>query len=357
MWKCAAYKNSITIFSNGIAPCCLISESYRKPLTEIGNREIFKDLQTGTAPPECIACTRNENNNLPSYRSMFNSAAKDNGDLQFVDVRNTNLCNLKCRSCGPQFSSQWASELGTLNRKPNKYSLDNFKSDVVKSSVHSAYFTGGEPFLNDDHWSLLQAYVDAGYSKNINLRYNTNLTTLKYKDISIVDLWLKFKSVEIQCSLDATGEPFNYLRSGTTWEKVESNLEYLQNIKNLKISIALTLSNLNLWFLSDTMSYFKNKGILVKLNILHGPDYLSISTIPDELTNIALDYLDLASEYLTPEETAIISSMIINNNTQSLFLHTLAHILLLDKIRSEKLFDLLPFGEVAKKIILNNNGQ
>jgi hypothetical protein len=41
MWKCAAYKNSVTVFPNGIAPCCLISESYRKPLTEIGNREIL----------------------------------------------------------------------------------------------------------------------------------------------------------------------------------------------------------------------------------------------------------------------------------------------------------------------------
>jgi peptide deformylase len=181
--------------------------------------------------------------------------------------------------------------------------------------------------------------------------------TLKYKDISILDLWSNFKSVSIQCSLDATGEPFNYLRSGATWEQVESNLEYLQNIKNLKISITLTLSNLNLWFLSDTMSYFKNKGILVKLNILHGPDYLSISTIPDELTKTALECVDQAANYLTPEETATISNMIINNNTQSLFLHTLAHILLLDKIRSEKLFDLLPFGEVSKKIILSNNGQ
>ena len=357
MWKCAAYKNSVTVFPNGIAPCCLISESYRKPLTEIGNREIFNDLQIGVAPPECVACTRNENNNLTSYRSMFNLTAKDNKDLQFVDIRNTNLCNLKCRSCGPHFSSQWVSELGTINPKPNKYSLDNFKADVIKSSVHTAYFTGGEPFINDDHWMLLQAYIDAGYSKNINLQYNTNLTTLKYKDILILDLWSNFKSVSIQCSLDAIGEPFNYLRSNATWEKVESNLEYLQNVKNLKISIVLTLSNLNLWFLPETMHYFKNKGILVNLNILHGPDYLSISTIPDELTNKALECLDRSAKYLTPEETATINNMIINNNTQSLFLHTLAHILLLDKIRSEKLFDLLPFREVSKKIILSNNGQ
>ena len=117
------------------------------------------------------------------------------------------------------------------------------------------------------------------------------------------------------------------------------------------------MSNLNLWFLPETMHYFKNKGILVNLNILHGPDYLSISTIPDELTNKALECLDRSAKYLTPEETATINNMIINNNTQSLFLHTLAHILLLDKIRSEKLFDLLPFREVSKKIILSNNGQ
>lgn len=357
MWKCAAYKNSVAVFSNGIAPCCLISESYRKPLTEIGNREIFNDLQIGSAPPECDACVRTENNNLPSYRTVFNLSAKDNKELQFIDIRNTNLCNLKCRSCGPQFSSQWDSELNSINRKPIKYKLDNFKSEVVKSSVHTAYFTGGEPFMNDDHWTLLQAYVDAGYSKNIKLQYNTNLTTLKYKNVSILDLWKNFKSVDIQCSLDSIGQSFNYIRSGATWETVESNLEYLQNVKNLKISISLTLSNLNLWFLPDTLSYFNNKGILVKLNVLYGPDYLSISAIPDELTDKALECASKAAEYLTPAEIKTINNMLINNHNQSLFLHTLAHILLLDKIRSEKLFDLLPFGEISKKIILKNNDQ
>ena len=31
-------------------------------------------------------------------------------EMKYMDIRFSNLCNMKCRSCGPACSSQWAQE-------------------------------------------------------------------------------------------------------------------------------------------------------------------------------------------------------------------------------------------------------
>ena len=38
------------------------------------------------------------------------------------------------------------------------------------------YFAGGEPFVQEGHYKMLQFLVDTGCSKNIELSYNTNLS-------------------------------------------------------------------------------------------------------------------------------------------------------------------------------------
>ena len=32
--------------------------------------------------------------------------------LKYLDIRFNNLCNLKCRTCGPDWSTSWANEMG-----------------------------------------------------------------------------------------------------------------------------------------------------------------------------------------------------------------------------------------------------
>jgi sulfatase maturation enzyme AslB (radical SAM superfamily) len=356
-WKCAAIDHGVTVFPDGkIGPCCQIQSDYLKPIDELRNPHRFADLKTEYPPPACEKCIGDEEHNLPSYRNMFNQLEKTTTGLQFVDIRNINHCNLKCRYCGPHFSSSWAKELGEPTTRYQD--IEQYKDVLITDDLHWMYFTGGEPLINPEHWTLLQELIDSNRAGNISLRYNTNLTTIKYKDVDIINLWSHFKSVEVLCSIDAIGDPLEYIRSGCEWAKIENNLQaLLQSTNNSKITVKFTpvLSILNIWFIAELFDYAKKYHIPVNLTVLTGPDYLALDVIPDQLKEQALSQLDAIKQHLTSTMFEYISKLIQNNINNCLFNHTINHTLLLDNNRNEKLFNLLPFKEIARDQLLKNH--
>lgn len=352
-WTCAAIDHGVTFYSNGkIAPCCLISHTYRKDITDIGNQP-FADLKTDIAPAECQVCVQAEQNNIPSYRQNFNNKKSNKPGYQFIDIRNTNFCNYKCRSCCTDNSSQWAAEQGLI-QPIIKHDILEYKKYIINSSVQSIYYTGGEPFINGEHWELLEEMASTGYSQQISLMYNTNMSTLKFKDKNILDLWANFKSVTLMASIDAVGPTFDYIRSGGEWKTVEQNLIQLKNFqqqyKNLKIKISTTVSILNIWFVAELLEYFTDYE--VTLTDLYYPEYLALTTMPDGLKQLALECVDnIEKLYPNKNKCDFLKTQIINNSTQYLFRDTVMQTLLLDNIRNEKLFDLLPFKKEALRLI------
>lgn len=353
-WECAAIDHGVVVFPDGtIAPCCETKFDYRKPISELPNPQRFADLKTQDPPPSCSSCVRAEKNNLDSYRYTFNTHCTSAPGIQFVDIRNTNHCNLKCRYCGPWASSSWSKELG--DPTVQHCSIDQYKDILITDDLHWMYFTGGEPLINPEHWDMLTELVDSGRSSAISLMYNTNLTTIRYKDVDVLDLWGKFKSVQINCSVDAVGTPLEYIRSGCNWQKIESNLQALINsVHKSKIRLVLTpvLSILNIWFVAELYDYANQYKIPVEPIILTGPDYLVLDVVPDQLQTQALEQIELIKKYIPTSMFDHLSEKIQNNAFQSLFNQTIGHVLLLDNNRNEKLFDLLPFKEISKRRIL-----
>jgi len=349
-WNCAAIDHGITFHENGqIAPCCLISSTYSKNISEIDNNP-FADLKTSTPPLVCKVCVDAENNNIPSYRQGFNQRKSDHPGFQFVDIRNTNLCNFKCRTCGPQNSNLWAKELGeTIPIR--HFPLSNYKQYIVNQSVQSIYYTGGEPLINSEHWDLLEELTVAGMSKNITLNYNSNMSVLKFKDKNIFDVWKNFKSVQIMASIDAIGEKFDHIRSGGKWDVANENIRALKN-HNITLAIGTTVSILNLWFLEELLMFFNDQNISVELSDLHYPPYFSLSAIPDELKNLALSCVNKIEKiYHNKNKCDYMRLQINNNSKQHLFKDAVMKTLSLDKIRGEKLFDFLPFRDHALPLI------
>ena len=64
------------------------------------------------------------------------------------------------------------------------------------------YFAGGEPFVQDGHYKLLQLLINSRYSKNIKLQYNTNLSYIKYKKFNLLEMWENFKDVSLWPSIE-----------------------------------------------------------------------------------------------------------------------------------------------------------
>jgi len=236
-------------------------------------------------------------------------------------------------------------------------SIDGVLDHVISDSLHWLYFTGGEPMINPDHWSLLTTLVDRGLCKNISLLYNSNLSTIKYKDIDVTNLWTQFRDVRVNVSVDALGEPLSYIRSGSDWDRIKTNIDRLKSIPQVTVTLTPVISILNVWFLPDLYRYAKDNDLEISAIVLHGPDYLALDVMPDQLKQSALTIVD-DIESLGLDESAKydrMRSLISNNHNHGLFQHTLNHVLLLDRRRGEKLFDLLPFGPVAQRMILENH--
>ena len=83
-----------------------------------------------------------------------------------------------------------------------------------------------------------------------------------YKDKNIFDLWKHFDHVDVSASIDHIGERAEYIRHGTNWGVVESNLYKLKSIDNVSLSINTVLSIYNYTTLPLLYEYLINFGII-----------------------------------------------------------------------------------------------
>jgi molybdenum cofactor biosynthesis enzyme MoaA len=93
------------------------------------------------------------------------------------------------------------------------------------SSIQFIHFNGGEPLLSKEHVKLLHAIE---HKDRVHLNYNTNGTILPNKEL--LDLWEKFKLVQLDFSIDDVGEKFEFQRFPAKWAQVTDNLQwYIDN--------------------------------------------------------------------------------------------------------------------------------
>jgi hypothetical protein len=244
-------------------------------------RSVRRRILNGEAIPECQVCNDNLLN-LYTYRDYFTKTLfphkikeiYDSTDetgfttmkpISF-DYRIYNLCNFKCRMCGEQLSSSWETEKRAMNMwdpSRDKWMVPKVKSKiesfqqtvcekelwdaVLDKSIEEIYWVGGEPLMYQIHWDIMQHLVESGHSKNVTVRYNTNLSRIKYKGINLYDLLPNFKHVNMCCSQDATKEVAEWIRTGLKWDEWLDNFElgiFLNNRFNMDsmvIDVTLTL--------------------------------------------------------------------------------------------------------------------
>ncbi len=219
--------------------------------------------------------------------------------LKFIDFKLGNVCNLKCRICGSWSSSKWAQEEldygeNPIARKnlteggwPKKH--PKFFEDVKEDLADAEYFefTGGEPFMIQNHFKILEYCVEKGYAKNQDIHYNTNGTQLPPREI--FDLWKNFKRVEIAFSIDDVGEQFQYQRHPANWKEVNYNLNQFKiyQTANMEFQICTTISIFNIFSLAKIALWVRNfNPKFFYVNTCFDPDYFNIQTLPKQIKNI-----------------------------------------------------------------------
>ena len=110
--------------------------------------------------------------------------------------------------------------------------------DEISPNLRHLYFTGGEPLLVPAMKECLTRLIDKGYSKDIELRYDTNFSVI---NSNLFDLWKKFKKIVLCVSIDETYDRYNLIRNPGKFEVLINNLleARRRNIKIFYIKIYL----------------------------------------------------------------------------------------------------------------------
>ena len=308
-------------------PCCgaemksgPVGDCRKNTLKEIWNSNGMKKLRTDmlseTWNSACTRCYEQENSGFFSMRNSANKhlghhidkidktnvdGSVDDFEMVYWDIRFSNLCNLKCRSCGYIFSSQWHNDQVKLLKEhgpdfAKKTKVLNYagrnQTDMWEQLiphldyVEQIYFAGGEPLMMEEHYNILDELERRGRF-GVRLIYNTNFTHVRLKDREVFDYWKKFKSVAIGASLDDMGARAEYIRKGTNWADVERNRRAMIEIcPEVDFYISPTLSIMNAWSLPDFHRAWVQQGLIkpqdLNINILQDPVHYRIDIAPAE---------------------------------------------------------------------------
>ena len=264
----------------------------------------------------CAGCYENEKLTGYSLRKDINTRYKKYADSiantwdsgyapdakpVYWDIRFSNMCNLRCRSCSFSSSSAWFKDAKALGlpemsgiSQPVQGVRDTGKllADLEDyfQYAEKLFFAGGEPLLMQENYFILKK-LDSIKKHDVALEYVTNFTQLP-QDSKYIKLWKSFRKLSIIVSLDGSGVRGEYLRKGLVWEDAVESLQYLkQQCPHADIVVNYTVSAFNILHLPDFHREMVEKGYLtadkVRINILHAPEYYSIRILPQELKQLA----------------------------------------------------------------------
>jgi radical SAM protein with 4Fe4S-binding SPASM domain len=221
--------------------------------------------------------------------------------IKYLDIRFNNLCNLKCRTCGPDWSTSWANELGI--EKPLLYNNSWKKILPYLAELEKVYFAGGEPLMTPEHYDFLEHLIDI--NTNIELLYTSNFSRLELKGKHVLDYWPKFKLVSAIASVDHYGEYAAYVRTGSDYELIKRNIQEIQRsgFSNIQPAITSVYSLYNATRLGDFIIRLFEDGIIqnmnqIVFNILVNPDYQMANIMPTSALNVAIENTQIGIDYL-----------------------------------------------------------
>ncbi len=328
--RCVHVDTGIRLFNDGTTMfCCQSNEQLTTKDGTIGNiqkhtiqeiregkkaKEIKQALEDGFEHPNCSKCWNEEASGMKSKRLRDNQENPDlinSVELKNMEINLGNICNMRCRTCGPWSSSLWGQEyyqqmhtfrgprdeliptmekkvynkwLGQFSKSYNDESkvweeLDKYWSELKNIDIY-----GGEPFLVDKQWQALKKNVDSGVSKKQNLHFNTNGTVY---DPSKIEIMKGFKTCKISFSIDGKEEQYEYIRNPGKWEQTKANL--LQHVKianqtpGWSVIVCITISFLNVYYLPELLEEFMDMNVYAYVNFVHEPAFYKIQNLRPDL--------------------------------------------------------------------------
>lgn len=324
-------------------------------------KQVRLDMLAGREPEPCLRCHREDSCNIISRRSYerdnwahlidFEKAqalTHEDGSIEasdspavYLDLRFGNLCNLKCRMCGPTDSNKWYSDQvavwgsefkdshGTvklIEKNNGAFKTQNGDYDWIDSpsfwqqinesapDIQHIQVVGGEPLLIQKHYDLLETIIEKGNPKKVTVEYNSNVTVVPDRAWKI---WKEFGRVLMGASVDGYGKVDEYIRHPSKWEDVEANLErFDREPGNYSVWLATTVQAYNALHLPDFIQWkfekkfqrinAKDHRPIINTHPLHNPKFLNVKALPPDYKKLVEkryeDYLPQFREWLIKED-------------------------------------------------------
>lgn len=300
-------------------------------------KDVRRRMMAGEEVPECEVCNK-KLLNTSVYKDYFEGMfghkreallAQTDADgthhglpISF-DYRISNICTFKCRMCGPMLSSAWEAETRKFNpdvenfdlwmKKENRKAIHKFQQETVveelwraikEERIEEIYWVGGEPLEWPEHWEMMKYMVTNGISKNVYVRYNTNLNNIWHivketetsrTSVCLFELLSHFKDWQVCASLDATGRVGEYIRTGLNFDTFTYNLsvgsKYVTHPRQLRLDLTLTLPGLMTLDKYVEFADQYNVDILTKVVFAFTPDIImSPLALPRPLLEDLVEY-------------------------------------------------------------------
>ena len=207
--------------TNFSAVCCASSKLLPLSPDEFLKSDYIKNVRQNfinDVPDDtCISCQQGEANGLQSIRKhvvKFYDKDDQVEEIDYMELRVSNLCNLACIMCDGISSSLIAGEV-------NEISDDNWAQILkIAEKLNFLTLTGGEPFITKKYYELLDFLLEKNKT-HISLSIFTNATV--YNPI-FVEKMLKFKT-RLSISIDGVEKTAEAQRIGTNWKVVDENVK------------------------------------------------------------------------------------------------------------------------------------
>ena len=333
---CTAPWLGLNIHPEGkLFPCCAFDQ--KQPIGHL-SQSTLQEVRDGTQMAQlksamlsgqkidgCQSCYKSDavgGENLKTHLRNIHEkyipllSLTDQAPLLYLDVQFSNLCNLKCRICGPVFSSSWIAENQKIPHKNNPsfkvHSIKKEHSDKWESvlnvieNVDEVYFWGGEPVMMPEHNEFLLRLIKLGKT-DVKLRYSTNFTELSFSNYDTIKLWKNFSQLSIGASLDGSYARAEYMRSGSDWNKIIDNRKRLMSeLPKARFFIACATSAYNIYHISDFFKEWVDLGYVgvndFCVNLVYDPQKLSVQTLPvDFKQRVTVKIQNLIENYIRPK--------------------------------------------------------
>lgn len=280
-------------------------------------------------------CYSAEEQGISSRRNNMGGRHKTHTSIhaepEHLNIVLGNDCNMACAYCCKSYSSTWTRDItqngpypidvsdgrysltmhdrvrAKLSQKEIKQArhwelmLEEFNKLCQTPKVRSVDISGGEPFLYLELEKIVKSIPG-----NVKVKIWSGLGVDPARLQKELNKIKTCTNVSLVLSAESTGELYNLLRNGNTWDRFNDNLKIISSL-GISYEFNATVTNLSVFGIKDFVSWANGANIM--FSPCTDPDFLAANVLDaaskEYILNLGLNEVVTESIMVDPTQTQI----------------------------------------------------